>query len=57
MNNPAQMAQMLQALTPAQRAEMAAAMGVSPQQLAQVKCTGDFEHVEMVLELSSGMSE
>ena len=28
---------MLQGLTPAERAQMAAAMGVSPQQLAQVK--------------------
>lgn len=36
-SNPAQVAQMLQGLTPAERAQMAAAMGVSPQQLAQVK--------------------
>lgn len=35
--NPAQVAEMLEGLTPAQRAQMAAAMGVSPQQLAQVK--------------------
>lgn len=40
MNNPAQMAQMLQALTPVQREQMAAAMGVSPQQLTQVTRVG-----------------
>ncbi|CAM9117389.1 unnamed protein product [Choristocarpus tenellus] len=36
MGNPAQMAQILQSLTPAQRAQWAASMGVSPEQLAQV---------------------
>lgn len=36
-NSPAQVAQMLQGMNPAQRAQMAAAMGVSPQQLAQVR--------------------
>ncbi|CAM9204055.1 unnamed protein product [Ectocarpus sp. 8 AP-2014] len=35
-NNPAQVAQLLQGMSPAQRAQMAAAMGMSPQQLAQV---------------------
>lgn len=34
--DPAQMAQMLQSMNPAQRAQLAAAMGLSPQQLAQV---------------------
>ena len=35
--NPGQVAQMLQGLSAAERGQMAAAMGVSPQQLAQVK--------------------
>ncbi|CAN0538419.1 unnamed protein product, partial [Ectocarpus sp. 8 AP-2014] len=36
-NNSAQVAQLLQGMSPAQRAQMAAAMGMSPQQLAQVR--------------------
>lgn len=36
-SSPAQVAQMLQGMNPQQRAQMAAAMGLSPQQLAQVR--------------------
>lgn len=36
-SSPAQVAQMLQGMNPQQRAQMAAAMGLSQQQLAQVR--------------------